>query len=137
MDNLSRFVSMLTTLAMATKKAHWNLRGPEFIAIHEMLDDFHEGLLGHIDTLAERIVQLGGIAPGTAEEVASAGMLPPYPVSATRVVDNIRELLQRYELTGRTCLTYANSESNLFTQDIYIQVGRDLDIWSWKLRSNL
>lgn len=137
MDNLSRFVSMLTALAMATKKAHWNLRGPEFIAIHEMLDDFHDGLLGHIDTLAERIVQLGGIAPGTVEEVASAGMLPPYPVNVTRVVDNIRELLQRYDMTGRTCLTYANDEPNLFTQDIYIQVGRDLDIWSWKLRSNL
>ena len=64
-------------LQLAIKQAHWNIKGPSFIGIHELLDDVYDRMGEHIDTIAERCVILGGTADGTVEAAQKDGKLPP------------------------------------------------------------
>src|SRR5208283_2976802 len=66
-------------LALLTKQAHWNIKGPQFIALHEMIDEFRTELDTHVDAMAERVVQLGGTALGATQTVAAASKIVPYP----------------------------------------------------------
>src|SRR6184192_4073349 len=63
------------------KQAHWNVKGPDFIALHELFDKVHEAVDGYADLIAERVVQLGGIAEGTARIAAERSTLLDYPLS--------------------------------------------------------
>src|SRR3954467_7418380 len=52
------------------KQAHWNVKGPHFIGLHKLFDKIHESVESYIDLIAERIVQLGGVAEGTVRIAA-------------------------------------------------------------------
>ena len=67
-------------LQMQMKQAHWNVKGPSFIALHELFDKVDEAVESYVDVIAERIVQLGGIAEGTVRVAASRSRLPEYPL---------------------------------------------------------
>src|ERR1041384_7497999 len=69
-------------LQTQTKQAHWNVKGPNFIALHELFDKVAEDVEDYVDEIAERAVQLGGVAEGTARVVAKKSSLAEYPVSA-------------------------------------------------------
>ena len=47
-------------LQMQVKQAHWNVKGPHFIGLHELFDKIAEEVEDYVDLIAERIVQLGG-----------------------------------------------------------------------------
>src|SRR6516164_10256823 len=65
-------------LATQTKQAHWNVKGPHFIALHELFDQVNEAVEEYVDDIAERAVQLGGVAEGTARMVAQRSSLAEY-----------------------------------------------------------
>src|SRR5256886_7062125 len=66
-------------LQTQAKQAHWNVKGPQFIALHKLFDEIDEAVEEYVDLLAERVVQLGGIAEGTARIAAERSELPEYP----------------------------------------------------------
>src|ERR1700751_5137122 len=66
-------------LGTQSKYAHWNVKGPNFIALHELFDKVAESIEDQIDTIAERITALGGRAHGTIASVARRTTLKPYP----------------------------------------------------------
>ena len=72
-------------LATQMKQAHWNVKGPSFIALHELFDAIHVAVQGHVDNLAERITVLGGTARGTAAVAAADSGPPRYRWRSRRV----------------------------------------------------
>ena len=68
-------------LQTQTKQAHWNVKGPNFIALHELFDKINEDVEDYVDDIAERVVQLGGVAEGTARTAAKRSALSEYPAN--------------------------------------------------------
>src|SRR5260221_1361770 len=83
-------------LALLTKQAHWNIKGPQFIALHEMIDGFRTEIDDHVDTMAERVVQLGGTALATTQAVGKATTLAPYPTYSYTSNDHLTALIDHY-----------------------------------------
>src|SRR5215471_1295300 len=71
------------------KVAHWNIKGPQFAALHPLFERFAVSLAGHNDSVAERAVTLGAKAYGTARQVAKRSTLPDYPSEATRDMEHV------------------------------------------------
>src|SRR5665213_2408960 len=78
---LNQRLASAVDLQLQMKQAHWNVKGPNFIALHELFDQVDEGVEAYVDLIAERIVQLGGIAVGTARVAAARSQLEEYPLS--------------------------------------------------------
>lgn len=126
-------------LALITKQAHWNLKGPQFIAIHEMLDKFRKEIDGHVDIIAERAAQLGGTALGTSQEVAKATTLKPYPTDIHKTKDHLAALIDRYakaSSTARESIDEADEAGDADTADIFTAYSRSLDKLLWFLEAH-
>lgn len=79
-------------LMMQSKQAHWNVKGPNFIALHSLFDKVFSDTSKYVDGIAERIVQLGGIAEGTLGVVAKRSCMPEYAVHISKASKHTAEL---------------------------------------------
>ena len=127
-------------LALITKQAHWNIKGPRFIALHEMLDGFRAELDTHVDTIAERAVQLGGTALGTSQVVAESSRIAAYPTDIYKSTDHLAALIDRYATAAaaaRKGIDEADSAGDADTVDILTGYSRALDKSLWFLEAHI
>lgn len=139
-DMLNARLADMIDLSLATKQAHWNVKGMTFIAVHEMLDKFRAELSDYADTMAERAVQLGGVALGTTQVVEAETSLNPYPIDIHTVKDHIIALSDRYAFVGnkiRANIDDADEAGDAGTADLFTSVSRGMDEWSWMLEAHL
>jgi starvation-inducible DNA-binding protein len=127
-------------LQTQTKQAHWNVKGPNFIALHELFDEINEAIADYVDDLAERAVQLGGVAEGTARMAAKRSSLREYPSSAVdgpSQVDALSSALAAFGKSVRKAIESANEFGDLDTADLFTEISRGIDKWLWFVEAHL
>lgn len=139
-DLLNQHLANMTDLYSQTKHAHWNVKGPHFIGLHELFDELAEGVEGYIDIIAERCTALGGFAKGTARMAAANSALEEYPSDVIRDIDHVKTLAERYATVGqgvREAIDEADDAGDQDTADMFTDISRDLDKWLWFLEAHL
>src|SRR5215813_10796627 len=127
-------------LQTQTKHAHWNVKGPNFIALHELFDKINEEVEDYVDDIAERAVQLGGVAEGTARTVAKRSSLPEYPagtVDGRSHVEALSSVLAAFGKAARQAIDESNDLGDLDTADLFTEVSRGIDKWLWFIEAHL
>jgi len=139
-EMLNARVADTIDLALVTKQAHWNIKGMNFIAVHELLDKLRGALDGYVDEMAERVVQLGGMALGTVQVVEQESNLEPYPTGIHTTKDHLNALIERYGRVAnlvRQNIDDADEAGDAGTSDLFTGVSRGLDEWLWMLEAHL
>lgn len=127
-------------LNLQAKQAHWNVKGPDFVALHKLFDDVAEDAEKYVDTLAERVVQLGGTADGTVQAVAKHTRLTAYPTTIAdgrAHLDAIATALARFGKEARHAIDEAERGKDRGTADIYTEISRGVDKWLWLVEAHL
>ena len=127
-------------LEAASKQAHWNVKGPHFIALHELFDQLHGNIEEHVDSLAERITALGGTALGTVGAAARGSSLAPYPESISAGPLHVAALADRLADFGRKvrqAIAAAAKLDDASSADLFTEISRDVDKYLWFLEAHL
>lgn len=122
------------------KQAHWNVKGPQFIALHELFDKLAEGVLEHVDEIAERATALGGVAMGTARMAAAGSRLKEFPSGGVRGPDAVKALAERFAALGKStrgAIDAADKAGDADTADLFTGVSRELDKGLWFLEAHV
>ncbi len=116
------------------KQAHWNVKGPSFIGLHKLFDDVNEDVEEYVDQIAERIIQLGGIAEGTVGAVEARSTLPDYPLALSNGAEHVAALSDALAAFGRTiriAVEEMNELEDAGSADILTGISRGVDKWLW------
>ncbi|APB33668.1 DNA starvation/stationary phase protection protein Dps [Gloeomargarita lithophora Alchichica-D10] len=123
-----------------TKQAHWNVKGSDFFALHELFDAMSGELLAYVDDLAERVTALAGVALGTLRTAAQASHLPAYPLDAVTGKDHLIALADRYAQYAklvRQAIDQTAALGDADTADLFTGISRTADKRLWFLESHL
>src|ERR1700679_153860 len=126
---LNERLSDAIDLQSQVKQAHWNVKGPHFIALHELFDE-----------MAERITSLGGTAEGTVAVAARRSKLKNYPLSITSGRDHLLYLSTQLSVYGKSVRGAIEATAELAdadTADLFTQLSREIDKYLWFLEAHL
>jgi len=121
------------------KQAHWNVKGPTFISLHELFDKVNEDVEDYVDDIAERAVQLGGVVHGTARQVAARSTLPEYPAArdGRQHVEAVTTALAAFGKSVRTAIDQSDRLGDKDTADLFTEISRGVDKRLWFVESHL
>lgn len=116
------------------KQAHWNVKGPSFIGLHKLFDDVNEDVETYVDLIAERVVQLGGVAEGTIGAVEGRSKLPDYPIGIAAGAEHVAALsdaLGAFGRAARITIEEMNELEDADSADMLTEISRGTDKWLW------
>jgi starvation-inducible DNA-binding protein len=131
---LNRRLADAIDLQLQSRQAYWNVKGPHFMALRELFDKVAQGVEEYTKLIAEHIVQLGGMAEGTAQAVARRTSLDEYRLATANGQGHIEALSTTLTAFGKHA-RYASEQATLLqdtdTADIFTEIARGIDKWLW------
>lgn len=127
-------------LRLAMKQAHWNVRGDNFIALHELFDQIQARVDAFVDDIAERATALGGNAVGVSHNVAASSSLEPYPIDIHDQKEHLKAVADRlaaFAKLAREAIDSADEANDKDTADIFTGVSRSIDKDLWLVEAHL
>ncbi|MCI0533865.1 MAG: DNA starvation/stationary phase protection protein Dps [Verrucomicrobiales bacterium] len=137
---LNRQLADAIDLGLQAKQAHWNVKGPHFVGLHELFDKAAETIEGFIDDLAERTVQLGGVALGTLQIVVKHSRLSAYSLTISSGKEHVTELsnaVATFGATTRAAIDTATKTGDADTADLLTEISRGVDKLLWFVEVHL
>lgn len=133
-----RMVSLID-LGLTLKHVHWNVVGPTFIAVHEMLDPQHESVRAMVDDVAERIATLGGSPDGTPGHLVEARTWGDYSLGRATAGEHLAALDLVYAgvIRDHRSAQEKSAELDPITEDLLIGQIRELELFHWFVRAHL
>ena len=139
-DLLNRQLADTLDLYTQTKYAHWNVKGGDFIQLHELFDELAGHLIGYVDLIAERATSLGGTALGTTRMAAEVTTLPEFPIGVVDGIEVVGALADRfgaYAASTRLAIDQAEKFGDADTNDLFVEVSRQIDKDLWFIEAHL
>jgi starvation-inducible DNA-binding protein len=133
-DLLNQQLADVLDLGLQAKQAHWNVKGPHFIGLHELFDKVAEEIEEFTDNIAERAVELGGVALGTSQVIAKTSRLTAYPLDIASGKEHVVALssaLAKYGASVRAAIDTASKAGDAATADLFTEVSRGIDKLLW------
>jgi len=137
---LNQQLADVLDLGLQSKQAHWNVKGPHFIGLHELFDKVAEEMEEFTDEIAERAVELGGVALGTIQIVSKNSRLTAYPLDLASGQGHVAALssaLANFGATTRAVIDTAGKAGDADTADLLTEVSRGVDKQLWMIEAHL
>lgn len=138
-DLLDHRLADAIDLSGQVKQAHWNVKGMQFSPLHLLFDAVHASTEEYVDLIAERVVQLGGVAHGTVRMAAARSELAEYPVEAMDGAEHVTALSAALALFGtrmRRAIEECGAWGDQDGADICTEVSRGVDKWLWMVEAH-
>ena len=122
------------------KQAHWNVKGSDFIQLHELYDLVAADVIEYVDMIAERATALGGLALGTTRMAAKVSTLDEYPIDAVDGMDTVAAVADRLAAYGalvREGIDKASELEDQDTADLFTEISRAIDKHLWFVEAHL
>ena len=135
-SRLSDSVDLFTQI----KQAHWNVKGPSFIALHQLFDEVADIVEEYSDLIAERITSLGGRADGTARIAAMYSSLTEYPLDTIDGMVHLSAVADKLTNFGKAVRADIESSAKLGdadTADLFTEISRVIDKQLWLVEAHL
>ncbi|MEL6440520.1 MAG: DNA starvation/stationary phase protection protein Dps [Cyanobacteria bacterium J06621_8] len=137
---LNQTLAATLDLKTQTKQAHWNVKGMNFMQLHQLFDEMAAELDDYVDLLAERVTALGGVALGTARIAANKSLIEEYDLDAVTGAEHLVALADRYGVYAqhvREAIGRIDNLGDADTADLYTEISRAVDKRLWFLEAHL
>ena len=139
-DLLNQRLADAADLYSQTKQAHWNIKGMDFIQLHEFFDELAEKVLPYVDSIAERATAIGGVAMGTARMAAANSTLPEFPLGpydGKSIVKTLVNIYGQFANSTREAIDTADKAGDRDTADLFTTISGEMDKHLWFLEAHI
>ncbi|WGE87325.1 DNA starvation/stationary phase protection protein [Actinobacillus equuli subsp. haemolyticus] len=138
-DALQMRLQGLNELSMILKHAHWNVVGPNFVAVHEMLDSQVDEVRDFVDEIAERMAALGVAPNGLSGNLVATRQTPEYPLGRATAQDHLKmiDLYYSHNIEAHRVVLEHNGHLDPISEDLLVAQTRALEKLQWFIRAHL